>query len=367
MFYDGWRDKLRLMWARILGRVAVPVDLPPLPACEPDAPVIVKPAKRKREPYTHIADILAELPNCRRLIKKLKTADEDAYKFHSLVGARVIGNRDAVTFDSLSDTFLKALPASGMIYMSYDKGGERIPPSFMYFTKWKPTPYVVTPKEYSAIYEMTVAYISKDHNRPILAIFHVAVIDDKAVLLKERRSEYVNIPRRTKNGGGGFSRITVGYPRMLRFMYAENKETASSVEQMASELFHLTGNFYAASNAGFQVRAERGGVSVAFNVELRRTAQFFRNRDITNLAADGKRKRIFHYVEAHTRGNGSEVRAHYRGLRRFTWEGNSVVITAPEHAMLGFDAASVTPDDAGEERTLNSEQVARFVRGHLEK
>lgn len=367
MFFDGWRNKWNLLWARLLGRVAVPVDLPALPVAEPDEPVIVARTAKKREPYTHLRDVLEHLPNCRRLIRRLKASDPDAYDYHARVGARIIGNRDRVPPDALLDAFVKSLPSSGMVYMTHDKGGDKIPPSFIYFTKWKPNARVVTPRRFDALYEVTVAYINEQHNTPILAAYHIAVVDGVSVLLKERFSQRYPIPKRKKNGGGVISRIETGYPPMLKMIQADNKGFAPSIEEMGRYLFHFAANFYATSTEGFQVRAERGGISVAFNVELRRTAQFFRSRDITAVASDGKRKRIFHYVSAHTRSNGSEVRAHYKGLRRFKWEGNSVVITPPERSLRLWTAEAFDGQDAQiNAEALNAAETATLVRRAIE-
>lgn len=364
MFFDGWRNKWNLLWARLLGRVATPIDLQPLLVDEPDEPVI-RVHKQRRAPDPHLRDILERLPECRRLIKKLKSCDADAYAYHARMGARLICEKDKVPGDELLPSFREALPSSGMVYTLYPLMDDRVPASFLYFTKWSKSPHVVTPRRFEALYEVTCVYIFKE--KPFLVNFHVAVVDGCPVVLKERTARTVSLPRNKKHGRGSFTRIETDYPGALKDMLADNKERVGSVQELGSLLFCLVANFFAVSTRGFQVRAERGGVSVAFNVEIGRTAQFFKNRDVTALASDGKRKRIFHHVVAHTRANGTAVKAHYKGLRKFSWEGNAVVVTPPEKTVLSWQAPSIDPADIDDnEPTLNSAETATFVRRVLE-
>ena len=118
------------------------------------------------------------------------------------------------------------------------------------------------------------------------------------------------------------------------------------------------------------MRAESGGISAAFNVALRRTSHFFRNRDLTELSASGQRKKIFHYVAEHRRataaGRTTTVRDHYRGERRFTWSGYKVTITCREKALRAFNIAAVEIEDDKTEGMLGMADVAEKVRDYLE-
>lgn len=380
MFYDGWKNKLALLWARLLGRVAVPVDLPPLPFVDetPVAPVIApqKPKRKRAERDTHLQDILKSLPECRRLMRKLRKVDPDAYDYHSRMGAKISDNSQEAALHTLSDSFVQKMPARGMIYMDAepDKDGS-VYPSFCYFSKGVSWPNVLAPRVHSGLYQLIYLYFFKGEAAALTA--HFAIVDGAAVLLRERLVEHVQCPRNTKRPGAKgrgraqFSRVYAGFPRGIVFARRDVKKrggfVGETVEEFASTLFHIAANFSVLGDEGFQVRAERAGTSVVFNVALGKTARFFRNRDITELAADGRRKRIFHYVESHERANGSVVKAHYRGLRRFTWEENKVVITKPENAFSSFSVPSYDADEFEDKADMmESKEVASYVRQALE-
>lgn len=123
---------------------------------------------------------------------------------------------------------------------------------------------------------------------------------------------------------------------------------------------------FAKALTAYQTRGEKWNVSVrkagrraVFLVEPTDTAYFFKDRDKTALAADGKAKRILHFVNAHQqhRANGAvvEVPDHIRGARSFTWNGYECAITAPKfhkyHALqfnlAGEDVLESEPDDPG--------------------
>jgi hypothetical protein len=93
------------------------------------------------------------------------------------------------------------------------------------------------------------------------------------------------------------------------------------------------------------VRAYQGSMATAWAIDRRDAKRFFRNRD-TGLAADGKRRRVLHYVAPFERvvGNRSQaVREHYRGERGFRWNGYRVAVSGLGfHHDNFFDAPLVT-------------------------
>ncbi|MEZ5651836.1 MAG: hypothetical protein R3E87_14965 [Burkholderiaceae bacterium] len=69
-----------------------------------------------------------------------------------------------------------------------------------------------------------------------------------------------------------------------------------------------------------------------FSIAPENTKTFFKDRDKTVRAADGKAKRIIHYVNSHRRStarSSTVVREHIRGIRSFDWHGYRCNVTAP--------------------------------------
>jgi hypothetical protein len=103
------------------------------------------------------------------------------------------------------------------------------------------------------------------------------------------------------------------------------------------------------------IRVRKDGDVAAFGIELPRARTFFADRSVTALARDGRRKRIFHSVSAHTRQLAGDrtvdVREHYRGLRTFDWKGYAVHIVLPSNGfVMKFDGASRYFEDVSETR-----------------
>jgi hypothetical protein len=89
-----------------------------------------------------------------------------------------------------------------------------------------------------------------------------------------------------------------------------------------------------------------------FNVAMEHTASFFRDRDRV-ITANGKAARIFHATRAHFRtlpdGRHIPIRMHFRGLRRFAWNGYDITITVPgkHHVEINDFTAPMTLADDG--------------------
>jgi hypothetical protein len=84
-----------------------------------------------------------------------------------------------------------------------------------------------------------------------------------------------------------------------------------------------------------RVSVSKDDLTASFGINPRRLAYFFRDRDII-VTVNGQRKRILHYVRPHVREDGTAVKAHFRGVREFTWAGYNVYITIPgrDHILL---------------------------------
>lgn len=90
-----------------------------------------------------------------------------------------------------------------------------------------------------------------------------------------------------------------------------------------------------------QVRATKKGVCTLVNVNVEDTPAFFDDREDV-VGEDGVKKRIFHIVRAHERVGSRGVRVHFRGLRKFLWNGYEVEISVPGRDHIDIKEFNVT-------------------------
>jgi hypothetical protein len=95
----------------------------------------------------------------------------------------------------------------------------------------------------------------------------------------------------------------------------------------------------------YQVSSRKKKSRVTFCVAEGEQKYFFKDRDQTVLAADGKRKRIVHHVNEFTRKNGQHVKAHLRGIRRFRWNGYVISVKVPDFHFYAHDFAIPSVDE----------------------
>jgi hypothetical protein len=148
----------------------------------------------------------------------------------------------------------------------------------------------------------------------------------------------------------------------------------ASPEEILRRTFIEAAMMYQNASLGSMIRVEasKGGLTATFGVEIKRTAYFFKDRDVTvnTLTASGRRKPIFHIVRPHlrhTKKGEIVVPMHFSGLKDFDWAGYKVGITVP-----GRDHMHLTNFDVGQqeifpkgEKTLTKAQLGDRVRGWM--
>jgi hypothetical protein len=115
-------------------------------------------------------------------------------------------------------------------------------------------------------------------------------------------------------------------------------------DEWAGGLLRMALATYVEATERIIIRVKKQTDVAAFGIELKRASYFFRDREARALAADGKRKRIFHSVIRHSRRisetHWTDVRAHFRGLRDFDWNGYAVHIVFPDPGLHRFSGAA---------------------------
>jgi hypothetical protein len=116
----------------------------------------------------------------------------------------------------------------------------------------------------------------------------------------------------------------------------------------------------------YQVSTRKGKGRATFGIHPGEQVKFFKDRDKTAIATDGKRKRIVHCVREHERvtaeGKTTTVKEHLRGIRRFVWKGYAIAVTVPKFHLTEytFSASPVDEKDFVPGRKyLKSKQLAR--------
>jgi hypothetical protein len=92
----------------------------------------------------------------------------------------------------------------------------------------------------------------------------------------------------------------------------------------------------------WSVGVRKDGRRVTFSVDPQHTSAFFSDRG-RQATANGKTRPIIHYVEQHTRANGSVVKAHVRGLSDFDWRGYRCTVVAPKMRGVIATTAPINP------------------------
>ena len=178
-------------------------------------------------------------------------------------------------------------------------------------------------------------WMSRQH---IVLSCHVGITAaSEVVLLKERtqRADVITTQRGRKRERLTRTTHHWAIPAWLPFLMADNPRQRTPQVWIADTFKTVMVTHHKAMQR-FIVRVRQGGCVAAFGIELARAKVFFRDRDKTDVAVDGKRKRIFHSVREHTRvlptARTTDVRAHYRGIRSFAWGAYGVHIVLPQHA-----------------------------------
>jgi hypothetical protein len=233
-------------------------------------------------------------------------------------------------------------------------------PKFLYFTKYKKPPAEVQKVSDGDVYQLTVYWDRTDHHSKGFDKRHkggipqdYAVCVDKSGKVRILRMlihEKVNI--RTRHGidrGKMFSIPNThwGIPTDYLNWAVGRKE---SPENYLRRCFIEAALMYETASLGSMIRIEatKGGLTAAFAVEIKRTAYFFKDRDVGNVTATGRKKPIFHIVRPHmrhTKHGDKPVKMQFRGDKEFEWAGYQIKITVPgiDHFHLPeFNVGSVS-------------------------
>lgn len=304
----------------------------------PIVPAVVEPETPPREDkrsaidaaeasgqFYYFGDLLDRLDGYFASLSTLRKYDPDAYLGYARLGGYVFNIptknlRQFNVYGKVDPRFvpLSSRPSFGVVSFMLKSDDDSIGLSMAYFERVRFVPGTEVAR--GSLYRVGCVYRDDQSDMDIMAWFTVDILPDGTIRpLRERVS-----------GNGGITQSTRwDYPRFLREMGEKNGESASGA---GKTLFSVIFNGWSSCNTGLHVNIRKNSLSAVFCIDMLRTPYFFKDREKV-ADKNGRAKKIFHIVRTHKRRNrdGSEsfVKSHFRGLRRFMWNGYEVLITMP--------------------------------------
>lgn len=338
---------IRRLWVWFRARWGSPPQEVPAPevGVKPEAPVeevrgSVAPASDAAA--VDIRWVLDRLPKTMKALRRLRKTDPAAHKLLSRLGAPLFDlNCPAFSEYALDPTFLAQRPMFRAAFFGDedDFSGRNVPAAGAYLYRVD-RPGAVQQRPGATVYRLGLLHVSGHDSRN----FHAYVGIYPSGEVEALPEVYTNIQivrhrvkrrRPLKGGDNSYVRQTI---TKVPDWIGETARTHNWSPQDWLEYVVRLVSWARLPEDHILVRASNLRETVAFAIAKTDGKRFFRFRE-SDLAADGKRKRILHYVEGHTRmtARGEQyVRPHYRGDRHFSWHGYDVKISG-----LGFHHGNV--------------------------
>ena len=328
-------------------------------------------------------DILDQLDEYMTCIKRMKKTDKDGYRMYSRLGA-VISSPRSLLSPQLGARWRVEGPRPGFGAIAFLRGDNEdehwLSMKFGYFKKLDKPPREVEPTN-GTVYEVTTFHTRADDpskwSRASMCCY-VSVDESGEV----RTLRYAAMRKQTIHHKDGTARrgtgktSTITHPYMTYGPLLENSEhrVEISPEERGVELFAVIATGYQQAASALRVSASKNGVTAVFGVDLLRTPYFFDERDAT-YTDSGNKKKIFHIVRTHKRtlktGKETFVKSHFRGERRFMWNGYDVVVSMPgkhHKDLLGCDIGSqiYAEDEELPGGHISEKKMAKILSNHLQ-
>ena len=359
--------------------------------------------RRRRDPNrvavkAHVLDVLEGLDDYFVWMSRLSRHAPDSFNTFSRIGGTVVNNY----VDSMAPDIWDwrenphNLPSMFMISFSdkdtrTDPKDDKICVKVMAFNKVRENGSFIPEGE---VFYNVMMFYSERTNHPFtfatdlyvgikpdgeLRVLRVPKTYNQVINLKnQRRSSGERGPVRHFKKQVNVSHYGVGYPEIIKHMYKKSKEDGLSMEDkdihvFTERLFYSFVAWFRSAESGFQINVRKGTMHAMFGIPASDGPTFFKDRN-KDLSATGYTRRIFHNVDAHTRqladGRTSEVKQHYRGLRKFDWKGYRIAITVPGYhhfQMSKFTAPSIEVDDPSQiiPGTMTNTEVGRLINDRI--
>jgi hypothetical protein len=364
LFRRSRRQRLRMSTAPALllapPRARPALALPPV-ICLPDLTERPKPKNWSAASTAALSGqfyfrdtILDQLDEYFVYAKRMKRADLDAYALYSKIGAIILPVSKHLKYpdemgkpisaEELSPWFRQTLPGFGAVAQSMSSRIEQIEddkrilyPRFTWFTKYERQSPKVQWTNIGVSYSCCVYWDKRlfkgergklDYGAP--QEFPVVILPDGSVqVLRVLINDRQIIHHKQGSHRGYTSRIPQQRWGIFKDFIDWARDHHQDPQQFLSRIFiNAANSFQEANSSMIRIAARKDGVTATFGIDPARTPYFFADRDET-VTENGVKQRIFHMVRTHVRRNGSGVKMHFRGARRFRWKGYDVQIMVP--------------------------------------
>lgn len=368
--------------------------------------------------------ILDQLERYFYYIKRMKKRDKDAYQLFRQIGVTIIPAascslekveyqfKGTASYDDaelgpapkLPWEFVHDLPSFGCYAYGADPITEseeidpelvknkkmanenlvRWIPRFLYFHKYKLPPAGIQPYSGATIYKVTVWWDKPEDklphdptaNRQWRKYLHgggapsdyaIAIEPDGTIhALKILECSWKKLYSKRKHANGRRSFTIPQKAWTIPDYFAGKEPPARKLER----LFGAIAGWHEGSRLStYRVAVKRGDLVATFGVNQQRMPYFFADRDLI-VDDNGVKSRVFHFVRPHQRANGSLVKAHYRGVRKFKWAGYDVSITVPglHHPDPGGFNVGLMDEEMVDDLTgtIGSEEMGKEIAAMLE-
>jgi hypothetical protein len=342
-YLNSWLQRLKSLVWYSAQRSTTANEQYSLPLLD-EASVEKEPSQTKKQKqdtgsFYHLGTLLDDLDRYFKSLRLFKRHDSASYALFSKIGAPLVGRDTGLLFAptdaKLEPYWHRHRPAFGAVFLggSKEEKADWCGVDLVYFKKFNNRHEVtVIPNSRAELYEVGVFYKQAKKDFAYATYFFVYVSDDGEMFpAPMKKSEAIRLPKK-----GGVIHRSVwqhGLPDALLTDWRkhEGQEHATAAD-VAKCFFALAANYTVLSAGGLQIRAKRGSAVALFNIDMLRTPYFFKDRERT-VTVNGNSKKIFHIVRTHKRRlkNGTErfVKTHFRGERKFTWNGHEITITMP--------------------------------------
>ena len=259
--------------------------------------------------------------------------------------------------DPLAPAIRASLPALACIYFTHSASSseKRIFPRFCFAIKQPNLPIGVQQLRGTAYQFGMSLFIPEGKHDPWGKRMHgfwwyawaVVQADGNVAFARELRATTTTLRSNTQKQSVTIPRRGWQHPGLVlassEAQTGELPERVAQATQMLAGLFKGTLTLWAQRAEHWSVAVHKDEQRAMFGVAKEQTAAYFADRDL-EIACDGRRKKIIHYVREHTRRNGSTVRAHVRGVSNFDWNGYQVTVTAPNLNGILASLCPITPE-----------------------
>lgn len=332
----------------------------------------VTPRKKPRQTKDHtgahyyLGDLLDCLDASFDALKAVKKVDRDAYDYLSRVGAPVL-NSDGI-IDAEIPPHIDCTNPPTVIAWACPKDAdddEKHASCRMFYAIKEHRPVNVQLSNLP-VYRMVLAYAPKWLKSKFVATGGYIELCPDGSVKPLRQLEPMHQYHR---GQKIVTRMTWTNPweKIARHCGEGNQE------KFLTDAFRSALSANEGAESGLTIRASDGARTARFSINMLRTPYFFADRDRV-VNENGKTKRIFHIVRGHWRegtgGNKKWIKSHFRGLRKFTWNGYRVSISLSGlhyNSLSNFAAETYDERDPNlRDKTLTAEEVGKRVAKHME-